>query len=325
MPNFGFDDAESARRANRIFYGRSCLLGVGVALLVPILAFAKDAPNWRDLDGWYAMAVDAENPFVCQMPAASGCEPGWSQGGDRTKCWLLGGSPYATFSDASASCAASGGQLAVIETGLQNEDVHTVCGALQPCWIGLSQNRSAVFRWADGSRPQFSNWEAGEPEGAGSGQLAAVLGMARVARGAAAKELVAALVLALANLCVLMCISVAFLLAVWHRQPRLLLCATLADGGCAFCCCLSLIVTAAAVIAGDASLGRFLVLALTFFEVAALAAVAGLSARLNPKLATMPSRGHVHVGEVVVAHVVPQVVIGRSVAVRPREEAIEIS
>nr|ACQ99328.1 C-type lectin 14 [Perca flavescens] len=103
------------------------------------------------------------------LAAYASCPPGWTQFGSRcfafymqTKTWL----------DAETFCLTIGGNLASIHSDAQHKFIRNytnqVSGGNTQAWIGGS---SAVevftWLWTDGSKFDYTSWDAGEPNNLG--------------------------------------------------------------------------------------------------------------------------------------------------------------
>mgnify|MGYP002640374567 CR=1 FL=1 len=76
-----------------------------------------------------------------------------------------------TFEEAMPHCAADGSQLVIINSGAENAWARDKAASLgiSTAWIGLNDLASeGTWVWADGSAPDYTNWNSGEPNNSGN-------------------------------------------------------------------------------------------------------------------------------------------------------------
>jgi hypothetical protein len=130
-------------------------------------AFLLSNGRWNDVD--------------CFVPRRALCESRSPAGSKSFKCpeelrFTLGKREYcflnaATWQNAQAQCAQSGGDLAVMDSAEENDALFARIGArfdVGNIWIGLSDAaEEGRFRWASGEPVGAPPWRAGEPNNLG--------------------------------------------------------------------------------------------------------------------------------------------------------------
>ncbi|KAI6061506.1 C-type lectin domain family 17, member A-like protein [Aix galericulata] len=93
------------------------------------------------------------------------CPAGWLQFA-RT-CYLFSTEPK-PWMDAKASCAGLGGQLAVVNSELENKFLANHIMETRVFWLGLSDmHKEGDWQWVDGRSLSLSFWKSGEPNNVG--------------------------------------------------------------------------------------------------------------------------------------------------------------
>lgn len=122
------------------------------------------APGQQDICG---DGIDQDcTGFADDAPECPDCVERPARGGGT---WLI--CPRGrTYEQAETLCAEQGATLVKIGDRRTNEALHEIATAVRPVeyWIGLDDlDEEGVFRWADGSLPLFTAWDAGEPNDSG--------------------------------------------------------------------------------------------------------------------------------------------------------------
>uniref|UniRef100_A0A8C3CM83 C-type lectin domain-containing protein n=1 Tax=Cairina moschata TaxID=8855 RepID=A0A8C3CM83_CAIMO len=93
------------------------------------------------------------------------CPAGWLQFA-RT-CYLFSTEPK-PWMDAKASCAGLGGQLAIVNSELENKFLANHIMETRVFWLGLSDmHKEGDWQWVDGRSLSLSFWKSGEPNNVG--------------------------------------------------------------------------------------------------------------------------------------------------------------
>ncbi|NWZ30983.1 CL17A protein, partial [Asarcornis scutulata] len=93
------------------------------------------------------------------------CPAGWLQFA-RT-CYLFSTDPK-PWMEAKASCAGLGGQLAIVNSKLENKFLANYIMETQVFWLGLSDmHKEGDWQWVDGRSLSLSFWNSGEPNNVG--------------------------------------------------------------------------------------------------------------------------------------------------------------